>query len=90
MCEGDRVGNRNRGDVNQAMDQHQNKERPEGGDKSAANNRDTADQVAESQEFFRSEIPIGKLVAEEHPDDGRNRKSVQDPCLLGGAESQAG
>src|SRR3974390_3028748 len=38
--------------------------------------------MAKSQKSFGGEMPVGVLVAEEHPHDRRDRKRVENPGLL--------
>jgi hypothetical protein len=45
-------------------------------------NGQPTNQMAEGQETLGREVSVGKLVTEEHPDDGRDRKCVQNPGLF--------
>lgn len=80
--EGDGVADGHRGDVKQTVQQHEPEERPERPGESQAEDGQPADEMAEREEFFRRETPVGKLVAEEHAHNGGDRKRIQHPGLL--------
>ena len=84
------VGNRKGRHVKQAIDQHQTEEWPECLRHRQAEQCESAHEMAERHEFFRRKIPVGKLVAEEHADDGGHRKGVQNQGLLHRRKIQAG
>ncbi len=44
--------------------------------------------MAERQEPLRREVAVGELIAEEHADDRRDRKGVENPGLLARREAQ--
>ena len=46
--------------------------------------------MAERHEFLRGKLPVGKLVAEEHADDGGDGKGIENQGLLGGAKFKPG
>src|SRR5258707_1305915 len=60
---GDRVGNRVGWDVQQAMNHHETEKRPKRSGESQGQNRDTTHKMTESEESFRSEMPIRILIA---------------------------
>src|SRR5260221_1957392 len=65
--ESDRVGDRVGRHVEQAVHHHQPEKRPERFRKRQAENGHSANQMTESQKFFRGEMTVRVLVAEEHP-----------------------
>src|SRR5262249_38317828 len=75
--------------VKDAMDEHQHEKQREIFRKAERQNGDTADKVTEREEFFGGEVAIGKLVAEEHADDGSDGKGIENERLLSGREPQA-
>src|SRR5687768_4591282 len=69
ISEGDGIGDRDGGDVEEAVEEHQTVERPKALGESATENGESANDVAEGEESLGGEISIGKLIAEEHSDD---------------------
>src|SRR5579862_2494336 len=84
MRKGDRVHDRKRGNIKQAMHPHQDEKRPEMSRERTAENSQTSYQMAEGKKPLSREIAVGKLIAEKDPNDGRDGESVQDPRLLAG------
>jgi hypothetical protein len=66
--EGDRIGHRQGGHIDQAEDQVAGEERPEAGRQRRPDQGQAADQVADRQEPLGREIAIGELVGEEDSD----------------------
>ncbi len=87
--ERNRVGDRNRRHVKQAVHEHQEKEHPKIVRERQSDHRHAADQMAERQKFLRRKSAIGKLITEEHSDDGRDRERVQNHRLLPRRETEA-
>ena len=81
-----RVRDGNRGDIKQAVQEHQQKKRPKAGDKSTTQNGSATNQVTKSQEFLGGKATIGKLITEEHPDNGSHGKRVENTRLFPGTE----
>jgi hypothetical protein len=74
----------------QAMDEHQGEEGPEVARECQAQQGQPAEQLAEGEESFRREIPVGELVAEKHRHQRRHREGIEDGRLLPGRKPQAG
>ena len=87
--ERDRVRDRNRGHVKQAVHEHQEEEHPEIVRERRGHHRNAADEMAEGQKFFRGEIAIRKLVAEKHADNRRDREGVENHRLLARRKTKA-
>jgi hypothetical protein len=88
--ERDRIGDRDRRHVEEAVHEHQQEEREKLFGETAAENRQAADEVGESEEFLGVKFPVSPLVAEEHADDRGDREGVQNQRLLSGREAEAG
>ena len=58
--------------------------------KSQSGNGEAPDKVAERHEFFGRKVPVGKLIAEEHADDGGYGEGAQDEFLFGLGKSHGG
>jgi len=76
--------------IQQAMYQHQAEERPERPRQGEPQQCQPADAMTERQEFFGRKVAVAKLVAKEHPHDGRERKRIQNASLLPRRKTQAG
>src|SRR6266852_3921474 len=87
--EGDGVYDGNRRHIQQAMQQHQTQKGPESPGERQAEHRQSADEMAESEEFLRRKIAVAKLVTKKHADHGGDGKCVQNPGLLARRESEA-
>jgi len=64
------------------VEEHQTEKRPEGAGEGEAQHGQAAHELAEGEEFFRGEIAVGELVAEEHAGDGRRREGAENAGLL--------
>jgi len=65
-----------------------NQEQPEIGGHGETEHRQSANQVTKRKEFFRGEISVCELVAEEQADYLCDRECVKNPRLLGRRKSQ--
>ena len=84
--EGDGVRDRDGRHIEQAVDQHQaGRTARNSCVKRQSEHRQPADQMAERQELLGRKIAVRELVAEEHPDDGRDGERIQNPAIAGRA-----
>src|ERR1035441_10081707 len=72
------------------MNEHQSEEWPERPRERQQENRGSANEVAEGEEFLRGKMTVRVLVAEEHADDGGDGEGVENPRLLYGAKLETG
>ena len=86
MREGDGVRDRDRRHIQQGVDEHETEEGGKIFSPIHTENGQPTDQVTDGHEFFRREIPVRELVAEEDTDHGGNGEGTADPGDLHGGE----
>ena len=67
--EGQRVGQSDRGEVEAAIDQHQQEDRPEGRAVRRGDQEQAPEQVADRQHFLGGEVAVGELPHDERAED---------------------
>ena len=84
----DRVGQRQRRDVRELIDEHDREERPERCLQRQRQHRGAADRVADRQQLFGGHQPVGSLAADKQRDDAGDRLRREDPADLCAREMQ--
>ena len=75
----DRIGNRQRGNVKNGVDERRVQKQPETVlEQGKCDDGQASDQLAKAQKLFRREAAVGKLIAEENRKDRCDGKGVED------------
>src|SRR5829696_2137767 len=88
MGERDGIGDRKSRHIEDAVDVHENEERPEVLDVIESDHRSAADKVTEGECLFGREMAVRELGGEEHRQNRADRKPIKNERLLERSEPE--